>query len=37
MILKYSSFTVPGGHMEQIIIVNGEVVKFKYPAIVAGH
>ena len=35
--VKVTSFTVPVGHKEERVMVNGEVFKFKYPAIVADH
>ena len=35
--LMYSGLTVPDGHKLEIIMVNGEVVEFKYPHIVADH
>ena len=37
MISTFSGFTVPEGQKEERSMVDGEVVKFKYPAIVADH
>ena len=35
MVSTFSGLTVLVGHKEEIIMVNGEVVKFKYPEIAA--
>ena len=37
MIPTFSGLTMTGGHKEEIMMVNGEVVKFNYPAVVADH
>ena len=33
----FSGLTVPEGHKEDRKVLNGEVVKFKYPEVVADH
>ena len=37
MVSTFSGLTVTEGKKEEIIRVNGEVVKFKYPEVVADH
>ena len=37
MVSTFSGLTVTEGQKEEIIRVNGEVVKFKYPEVVADH
>ena len=37
MISTFLGLTAPEGQKEQIRMVNGEVVKFKYPEVVADH
>ena len=37
MMSTFSGLTVPEGQTEEIRMVNGEVVKFKYPEFVADH
>ena len=37
MISTFTCLTVPEGHKEERSMVNGELVKFKYPAVVADH
>ena len=37
MMSTYLSLNVPGCQKEEIRMVNGEIVKFKYPEVVANH
>ena len=37
MMSNFSGLTVPEGQKEEIRMLNGDVIKFKYPPVVADH